>query len=118
MFEDSVPGNSLSNRGNAGNVGLPTYWGGATADNTGLSSGWHKVEYYFNHATGSIKVWHDGILIRNDTVSFNSQKWLPFYLTSNWSDGHDNTNYIYFDEIEVYSDTGTGCIWFNVRRYY
>ena len=108
MFEDSVSSNSLSNRGNAGSTALPTYWGGAPGDNTGSSSGWHKVEYYFNHATGHIKVWHDGILIRNNTVSFNSQKWLPFYLTSNWSDAHDATNYVYFDEVEIYSDTATG----------
>ena len=108
MFEDVIPGDSLSNRGNAGSTALSTYWGDASGDNTGSSSGWHTVEYYFNNASGQIKVWHDGILIRNNTVSLNSQKWLPFYLTSNWSDAHDSTNYVYFDNIEIYSDTGSG----------
>jgi hypothetical protein len=108
LFENSVSGNSLSNRGNAGSTTLPTYWGGAPGDNTGSSSGWHKVEYYINHATGTIKVWHDNVLIRNNTVGFNSRKWLPFYLTSNWSDPHDAANHIYFDEVEIYSDTGSG----------
>ena len=66
------------------------------------------VEYYFNHTTGQIKVWHDNVLIRSNSVSMGSQKWLPFYLTSNYADSHDATNYVYFDNIEIYSDAGTG----------
>ncbi|MBS0168638.1 MAG: hypothetical protein JSR29_21380 [Nitrospira sp.] len=108
MFADSVLGNSLSNRGNVGATTLPTYWGGASGDNSGSSDSWHTVEYYFNHTTGQIKVWHDNVLIRSNSVSMGSQKWLPFYLTSNYADSHDATNYVYFDNIEIYSDAGTG----------
>ena len=88
--------------------GLATYWGGASGDNTASSTGWHKVETYFNQSTGTIRVWHDGVKVRDDTVSFGGQKWSHFYLTSNWADAHDGTNYIYFDEFEVFSDTGSG----------
>lgn len=108
FFTDSVIGNSCSNRGNAGTTALDTYWGGAPGDNSCNSSSWHKIEYYFNHANGAIKVWHDGVLVRNDTVSFNSQKWFPFSLASNFSDSHDNTNHIYFDDMEIFTDQGTG----------
>jgi hypothetical protein len=88
---------------------LNTYWGDAAGDNTNSSSAWHKVEYYFNQATGKIRVWHDGILVRDDTISFTaSPQWKPMYITSNWSDAHDATNYLYFDEIEVFSDQGAG----------
>lgn len=107
IFEVVQSGDSLSNRGD-GRIITTTYWGGASGDNTSSTSEWHKVEYYFNHATGKIRVWHDGVMIRDDTASFGSQRWLPFYLTSNWSDSHDATNYIYFDNIEIYSDTGSG----------
>lgn len=108
IFATAFPGPSMNNRGNAGNTALTTYWGGAAGDNTGLSNSWHTVEYYFNHATGKIKVWHDKVLIRDNNVSMGGQKWLPFYLTSNFEDAHDATNYIYFDNIEIYSDAGTG----------
>lgn len=108
IYATAFPGPSMSNRGNAGNAALTTYYGGASGDNTALSSSWHTVEYYFNNATGKIKVWHDKALIRDNTVSMGAQKWLPFYLTSNFEDPHDATNYIYFDNIEIYSDAGTG----------
>ena len=108
IYENSTSAPGLSNRGDAGPTQLTTYWGTASGDNTGSTSSWHKIEYYFNHSTNNIKVWHDGVLIRNNTVSFNSQKWLPFYLASNWSDAHDSTNHVYFDEIEIFSDNGTG----------
>lgn len=108
LYENSVPENGLSNRGAAGTSEIVTYWGETPGDNTGLSTTWHTIEYYFSHANGQIRVWHDGILIRNDTASFNAAKWLPFYLTSNYSDQHDATNYIYFDNIEIYSDAGNG----------
>jgi hypothetical protein len=103
----SVIGTSISNQGVAGGAQLATYWGGL--DNASDPSSWHKVEYYINQSAGTIKVWHDGVLVRNNTgFNFNGAKWTPFYLTSNWSDAHDGTNYIYFDEVEIFSDTGTG----------
>ncbi len=55
-----------------------------------------------------MKVWHDGVLVRNDVAPFNGAKWSPFWLTSNWEDSHDAVNYVYFDDVEVYSDVGTG----------
>ena len=107
MLEVAQFGSSLSNRGD-GIIVATTYWGGAAGDNTGSSVGWHEVEYYINHTTGSIKVWHDGVLIRNDIANLGSQKWLPFYLSSNWSDAHDAVNYVYFDDFEIYTDSTSG----------
>lgn len=100
-------GSSIKNEGVAGGAQLATYWGGK--DNAANPASWHKVEYYVNQSTGTIKVWHDGILVRNDSgLKFNGVKWTPLYLTSNWSDSHDATNYLYFDEVEIFSDAGTG----------
>lgn len=101
-------GNSLRSEGVAGGSSFPTYWGSGN-DNSGLSSGWHKIEFYFNHSTGTIREWHDGLMIRNNAgLSFGSTKWYPLFITSNWSDSHDSTNHVYFDGVEIYSDTGTG----------
>jgi hypothetical protein len=107
MYDGVLP-NGLANTGIAGGTQFSTYWGGAAGDNTGKSTGWHKVEYYIN-TSGTIKVWHDGVLVQNKTgLPTNNAKWYPFNLISNWSDTHDATNYIYFDEFEVFSDTGSG----------
>lgn len=100
---------SLYSSGVAGNVGLVTYWGGAPGDSTGTSSNWHEVAYYFNEANGIIKVWHDGVLIRNEIgLNFNNTRWFPFYITSNWEDAHDAQNHVYFDEVEIFTDATTG----------
>ncbi|TXG78444.1 MAG: hypothetical protein E6R14_12670 [Thermomicrobiales bacterium] len=107
MYSD-LPGDSLKNMLIVDGKQFGSYWGGASGDNTGSTSGWHKVEWYFNASTGQVRVWHDGALIRDIVQSFGGQRWDPFYLTSNWADGHDSTNYIYFDEFEVYSDQGSG----------
>jgi hypothetical protein len=92
----------------AGN--LPTYWGDAAGDETRDDrDNWHTIEMYFQHSTGTIRVWHDGILVRHDTgVDFEGVKWSPFYITSNAVDPFDDTNYIYFDQFEVYSDRAAG----------
>jgi len=88
-----------------------TYWGDAVGDNTAITSGWHKIEYYIRQSTGVIKVWHDGVLVRNESgLNFMSTKWSPFYLTSNFADAHDSTNHSYYDEFEVYSDSVAGAI--------
>lgn len=112
LFEgisSTVGVHGLTLRGNAGNNLIATYWGDEpNADVSANTTAWHKVEYYINHTTQNIKIWHDGLLIKNDTVSFNSVKWYPFYLTSNWSDAHDSTNDLYFDDIEIYSDLNSG----------
>lgn len=107
LFGSLISGNGLKNEGTAGGQGLASYWGGK--DNASNPASWHKVEYYINQASGLIKVWHDGVLVRSDSnLRFNGAKWTPFNLTSNWADAHDATNYLYFDEVEIFSDTGTG----------
>lgn len=103
-FENIVPWNGLSHRGTFSS----TYWGGAPGDNSNSHSAWHKVEYYFHQSNGTHKVWHDGILVRNDTGLKFGAKWSPLYITSNWSDPHDANNYVYFDDVEVFSDMATG----------
>lgn len=94
---------------NEGPITSGSYWGNATGDNTASSSKWGKVEVYYNNSTGRLKEWHDGILIRDETVRL-SDKWYPFYLTSNYEQvpTNDSTNYVYFDEIEIYSDSSSG----------
>jgi hypothetical protein len=85
------------------------YWGGAPGDNTTSPNAWHKVEMYIKHTGGIYKLWHDGILVRNlSGLDFEGLKWSPLYITSNFSDSHGAVNYVYFDQIEVYSDRRTG----------
>jgi hypothetical protein len=112
LFEATGHGCSGGGFNNAGNVtsgAFPTYWASAPGDNTCSHLDWHKIEYYFRQSTGTVRVWHDGILIRNDTgYNFQGVKWSPFYLVSSAEPGSDSTNYFYFDEIEIYSDRGSG----------
>ena len=111
-YKDSfevVYGGAFGYQCNSGNGGdCNAYWGDASGDNTGTPGSWHKVEQYFNSATGQVKIWHDGVLVKDQMVGKTGNKWTPFYLTSNWSDAHDASNHVYFDEVEVYSDNGTG----------
>jgi hypothetical protein len=102
-------GTGLNNTTIVDGTGPATYWGDASGDEVTNTSGWHKVEYYVNTGSGLLKVWHDGVLVRNLTgLDFGSVEYQPFYLTSNFSDSHDSTNHIYFDNVEVYSDAATG----------
>lgn len=48
------------------------------------------------------------MLVIDQTRTPNANKVGQFYITSNWSDVHDAVNYLYFDEVEIFSDTGTG----------
>ncbi len=108
MIEVVYDDGSLSSQCVAGGTSCSTYWGQSN-DNTANSSGWHTVEWYFNMSTGTMKVWHDRILVRNDNgLKLNNAKWYPFYVGSNFSWTHDATSYAYFDDIEIYSDTGSG----------
>ena len=100
------PNASCSNSIRIGGVDQLYYWG--SSDQCSEPSKWHRIEMYFNVGTGNVKQWVDGTLVRNVTSNFNGAKWLPFYLTSNWSDTHNAVNHVYFDEIEVFSDTGSG----------
>ena len=87
-----------------------------------LSPGtWHKVEIYIKHDTdgsdGVIKIWTDDVLNNNSCYPYNGdtydgdEYWYPFHFPSNWTrtDGEDpEPNYIYIDDVEIYSDQGTG----------
>ena len=88
------------------------YWGDGSGDTTNSSANWHLVEYYCNRSTGACKVWHDDVLRHSYTFASpivgglgESQE---FFITSNWSDSYTGNNYLYFDDIEIYTDTGTG----------
>jgi len=98
----------LMNAGTSNYHELGTYWGGANGDNTSMPFSWHRVEQYYNASTGWFRVWHDGVLVRDDVVGATSASWLPFYLMSNWADPHGPVNQVYFDEVEVYSDLASG----------
>ena len=89
---------------------IPTYWGDAPGDYTAQTSGWHLLEYYYNRSTGVVKAWHDKVLVSSSTISpFGSMgQNQDFYITSNFSDSHDATNHVYFDEFEVFSDSTGG----------
>ncbi|MCI0332361.1 MAG: choice-of-anchor D domain-containing protein [Planctomycetes bacterium] len=101
---------ALRNEGTAGGVQFATYWGDAPGDTTASTASWHEVEWYFNHTTGKIKVWHDGILVRDLDAApgFGGGGWTPFALVSNWGDPHDAVNHAYFDDVEIFSDSATG----------
>ena len=98
----------LRNEGVAAGEQMITYWGGR--DSAGSSDEWHTVEYYVDHATGAVRVWHDAVLVRDDTFApgFGGSRWHPLYLASNWADEHDAANHVYFDEIEVFTDSSAG----------
>ncbi len=96
----------------------PTFWGNGQEFADGK---WHEVEIYVKHnadgqSDGAFKVWQDGkakqTLTNVKTVQSSSSKWYPMYLMSNWSNNpgweHDAGNHAYWDDVEVYSDSGTG----------
>lgn len=81
---------------------------------------WHKVEIYMKHnnagqSDGVVKVWLDGSIVSQGTnlvTASSGARWYPFYLMSNWSNNpgweHDANNHVYWDDVEVFSDTGSG----------
>lgn len=88
---------------------------------TPLGNGhWHKIEIYVKHNTtgqtnGILRVWQDGVLIHeviNSKTVTDGNKWYPMYVMSNWSMNpgweHDSSNHVYWDDFEIYSDTGAG----------
>lgn len=108
IFETAYPEKGFVTQVLAGGQQGSTYWGNFNGDNTMATNAWHKVEYYIN-TSGVIKVWHDGVLVQNVSgFPTNKAKFFPFYITSNWAEPHSATNVIYFDEFEVFSDSGTG----------
>lgn len=74
---------------------------------------WHSVEIYVS-VNQSVKVWVDDVL-QNDGSGVNrsSARWQPLFVMSNWSSNdaasaHDANNHVYWDDFEIFSDTGTG----------
>jgi hypothetical protein len=81
---------------------------------------WHKLEIYIKENTsagndGIARVWRDGVkqveAVNAKTVTAGT-KWSHLELMSNWSSNpgweHDANNHVYWDNIEVFTDTGTG----------
>ena len=96
-------------------VAGPTFWGaGAPLGN----HGWHKLEIYMKASTsanGIARVWFDGVLVQQVTNTVTvapGQSWGPLHLMSNWSNNpgweHGANNHIYWDDVEMYTDTGVG----------
>ncbi len=95
--------------------GSYVYWG--NGENMGNGQ-WHKVEIYIlarTNTTGALRIWVDDTLVKELTgikTTGSGQHWYPMYVMSNWSSNpgweHDANNHVYWDEMEIYSDTGTG----------
>jgi len=92
----------------------PTLWaGGPLGDQH-----WHKVEIYMKASpilSGTAKVWIDGRLVQaltNAVTTAAGHTWGPLYLMSNWSSNpgweHGANNHVYWDDVEIFTDTGTG----------
>jgi len=81
---------------------------------------WHKFELYVKHnqigqRDGVLRIWVDGKLVHeviNQKTVGDGRKWFPMYVNSNWSMNpgweHDSNNHVYWDDFEIYSDTGSG----------
>jgi len=91
------------------------FWG----EGTSLGDhNWHKIEVYMKASPttdGIARVWIDGILrqqLTNIATVAADHTWGPLYLMSNWSNNpgweHGPNNHVYWDDVEVYTDTGTG----------
>jgi hypothetical protein len=107
MFAAARTSPGLTNEGLAGGRQMPTYWGSASGDRSASSATWHKMEYYFNYSKGVVRVWHDGVKIRDESGrSFGGTPWTNLYILSNFADPHDASNSVYFDEIEVFTEAG------------
>jgi hypothetical protein len=95
----------------------PEFWGDSSPMG---DTHWHKIEIYVKHNTpgatdGTVKVWLDGSLKQqgaNIVSVAPGDHWYPLYLMSNWSSNpgweHDAANHTYWDDVEVYTDLGTG----------
>jgi len=104
MHNDVIMNGDRANNGSL-------YWGDASGDTTGDPANWHTIEYYLNKATGVVKVWHDHVLVQNwnyGHINGPVGESGEYYITSNWEDGHDATNYVYFDNYEVFTDASSG----------
>lgn len=98
------------------------YWGVDTAGDLA----WHKIELYFyaHPSSGIVRMWVDGAL-RKECTGMNlavpgsdsfygyNMSWTSYIFPSNWSGAagccaHDATNYAYWDDFEVFTDSAIG----------
>ena len=95
---------------NGGYIGGKTYISTPTA-----FTQWQKMEMYLNFSTGTLRVWLNGNQVFTTSgANLSAGRWLDFYPQSNWgavnNDGYRNgsNNHMYFDDLEIFSDVGTG----------
>ena len=103
----------LHSNGSPGNWIIDVYVDGTQIDNEFISipssASWHKFERYVNMTTGAIKEWVDDVLEINGTVTdWGGQRYNTFYTMSNHSSPVNDTNYMYIDDFEIFSDLQTG----------
>ena len=97
-----------------------TNWGCGSGFRNGQ---WHQFEIYLLKSTagssnGLARIWTDDqfcweAINQNTDDPQGAEYWDEFHMMSNWSISevgwdHDAANHIYWDEFEIYSDTGTG----------
>lgn len=86
--------------------------GSGATDLPGPGTGWRHYCMYVKLTTGVTKVFVDGTLYLNETVSYSGgKKWGSFYVASNWGEGtavFDNVNDLYVDNFEMIADAGSG----------
>lgn len=96
---------------------MPSFWGNGHTIGDGK---WHRVEIYQkeNHrgaSDGVVRVWLDGALLQElvNVVSIApSSHWTNLFLMSNWTNNpgwdHGAHNHVDWDDIQIFSDSGTG----------
>ncbi len=104
---------------NPGTSPVTLAWEDESSSHTQYSLGnisrtsWTKFETYFNKSTDLHRIWIDDVLQRDTTAQDISAFDGILYLTSNWSGSegtriHDSVNYMFFDEVEIFTNTGSG----------
>ena len=90
-----------------------SFWG----DHTSIGDGsWHKIEIYIKQndpglSNGIVRTWKDSKLEQEilNVVSISpGMQWGMLHLMSNWSNPHDANNHSEWDDVEIYSDLGSG----------
>lgn len=86
--------------------GQPSFWGGTAASR--CREGWQRLRVYMSRTL--IRLWLGDVLLREWAGAFNVNGMVAF--VSNWSDNagwsHDAANHVYWQGVQVFSDTGTG----------
>jgi hypothetical protein len=96
---------------------MPSFWGDGHTIGDGK---WHRIEIYVKEnqpgaSDGVVRVWMDTSLLQElvNVVSIApSDRWGALVLTSNWTNNpgwdHGANNHVNWDDIEIFSDLGTG----------